>query len=130
MKSFKMLMVMTWILIFSIYSPEKYSEMKVEYIYGEYALDVNSPFEVVGFSDYVFIARIDEKIGTHYEYSGLSTRFHVYERTAQAYTQYSIRVMDNIKGNLISSESITLNQFGGISLDRKTIELIEEDVFL
>mgnify|MGYP003571760643 CR=1 FL=1 len=128
---FKIMILLFWSMIVVIYAPiEHDNELEVHYIHGQYALDMDNPYEVVGFSDYVFVAKVEEKIRTLYEYSDIDYRLHIYRMSGWPNTHYSIKVVENIKGDIVKDIPITLEQFGGISLDRKYIMLMENDTFL
>jgi hypothetical protein len=101
--------------------------LPIEYSEADHIIDINNPNEVVGFSDYVFVAQIDGEIGTIYK--GISTTSSGRE-VGRPHTQYKITVIDNLKGNLKKNESIILEQSGGVAMNGKYIELMEGDKLL
>ncbi len=130
-KKFKILGLIFIVVIIIMFAPVQYDDkLEIYYLHGQYALDVENPYEVVGFSDYVFVAKVDEKIRTIYEYNKVDKRMHVYKITGEPYTQYPITVIENIKGDIEKNIPITLEQFGGVSSDKRYIQLMEGDEIL
>lgn len=98
--------------------PESVQELPVTESQLTYAFDVLDTEKLVGFVDYMFVAKVEKITGTIYEgvvynpdkrsYSGLP------------YTCYEITVTENIKGNLKLDETIPMRKLGGVSVDGKT----------
>ena len=93
---------------------------------GIYMYDTSTPERAVGISDYVFVAKIDGIARTEYRNpttveTGLSSS----ETRTTPYTVYNIEVVKNIKGELITSESIEYMQYGGINEDGETYTFME-----
>lgn len=80
-----------------------------------YSIDVTDLREVVGDSDYVIVAQVNDYIDTSYSATGFPL------------TQYSIRVLENIKGQLNSTEEISLIKEGGINENHSAFAVYEDD---
>ena len=105
--------------------------LPVEYLYADFAIDTNNPYEVVGFADYYFIATVDEVVGTSYRNEvTLETEDGGQRKVSTPYTEYSVDVLRNIKGTLPEDESILLTKVGGVSRDEKSVVVYENDMML
>jgi hypothetical protein len=103
------------------------SQIPVSYDDGSFVVNVNNPAEIVGWGDYVFVARVEDELRTEYT--------NVREKedgtiTGKPYTVYSITVIDNLKGNLILGEPIEFFKHGGVNYDGESISLLEGDRLL
>lgn len=83
-----------------------------------YAFDVFDAKKLVGFVDYVFVAKVEEITGTVYESVVYDRKAGTY--TGTPYTCYKITVVENIKGNLKLNETIPMRSLGGVSVDGKS----------
>ena len=90
----------------------------VSYSSASYVIDVYNPREMVGMADYVFIGYVDSKDGTIY-YSE--------DEIGSPYTLYTITVVENIKGELITDDSIQIQKEGGVTRDKTFIDLVNGD---
>jgi len=102
-----------------------YKGLPVEYRSGSY-LDVSTPKKAIGASEYVFIAKINSILRTEYRYpteiaDGLRTK-----TVSDPYTIYSVTVIENIKGNLIKTIDIEVEQMGGMAEDNKSYSFLED----
>lgn len=82
-----------------------------------YSIDVTNLSEVVGDSDYVVVAEVKDYLATTYSASGFPL------------TEYSIQVIENIKGNLDQSQEINMLKEGGIN-EKNTAFAVYENDFL
>ena len=97
------------------------------YIYGIYTIDVYNPYELVGDTQYVFVATIEE---AHMEYRdpvGKENEFGIKVTLTVPYTSYTVKILENIKGELIIDKPIPLLKRGGITEDRKAYFIFEDD---
>lgn len=102
-------------------NPQK--EVPIQYVSGMNVINIENPKEVVGFGDYVFIARIDEEIkNVHNSNEDLDPGIPM--------TTYSITVLDNLKGRLKKNYPIKFSKIGGISSSSNMVTLLEGDVML
>lgn len=83
-----------------------------------YAFDVFDAKKLVGFVDYVFVAKVEEITGTVYESVVYDRKAGTY--TGTPYTCCKITVVENIKGNLKLNETIPMRSLGGVSVDGKS----------
>ena len=103
------------------------AEIPTVYDSGSYMVDVNNPAEVVGWGDYVFVARVESELRT--EYTNLRQNEDG-TTTGKPYTVYSITVLKNLKGNLRENEPIEFFKHGGVNYDGRSISLLEGDQLL
>lgn len=103
------------------------SEIPVVYDDGSFMVNVDNPEEIVGWGDYVFVAKVEAELRTEY------TNLHENEDgtiTGKPYTVYSITVIDNLKGKLKKNEPIEFFKHGGVNYDGNSISLLEGDQLL
>ena len=103
------------------------TELPNEHIEACFAINVYNPPTLIGFSDYVFVAKVEEELRT--EYHNLIRR-EFGRVTGTPYTFYSITVVDNIKGNLKKNVPIEMKKQGGVNYDQSSISTFEGDVML
>lgn len=72
----------------------------------------------------MFVATINSYDNTNYEIQEVTENG---ENISIPYTNYSITVLENIKGNLKTNEHIPLQKYGGIREDGKKYILYEND---
>lgn len=82
--------------------------------------------KLVYFFDYVFIARIDELVGTTYEDV---VELEGGRIVATPYTNYKITVLQNIKGNIEAGVSIPFAKYGGIDAENQYLSAFEKELF-
>lgn len=96
---------------------------------ASYDLNIDNPLEVVGDSDYVFVGKVSKNTGTRYENPvpiEISTGEVKY--IGEAYTQYEVEVISNIKNDLVINKPIKIEKLGGIREDGSAYDVLEEDV--
>lgn len=124
------ILIITLLLIFTnknSYSGKLYKDLPVTYTYNVKLFDDSTPEKAIGISDYVFVAKVNKIIRTEYRNpveieTSLITKKTVYD----PYTHYSLSVIQNIKGELITSSPIELIQYGGLNKDGKSYVWIED----
>lgn len=89
-----------------------YEEVHVDYVY-----DIYNFANIVGDADYVFVGQVKDYIKTNYGYADKTPR-----------TFYSVKVIENIKGELIQDNDIEVIKIGGI--DQKARKFIIYDLDL
>ena len=87
-------------------------------------VDVTNPAEIVGWGDYVFVARVESELRTEYTNLRQNEDGTI---TGKPYTVYSITVLENIKGELRKNEPIEFFKHGGVNYDGLSISLLEGD---
>lgn len=103
------------------------SEIPVVYDDGSFMVNVDDPEEIVGWGDYVFVAKVEAELRTEY------TNLRENEDgtiTGKPYTVYSITVIDNLKGKLKKNEPIEFFKHGGVNYNEESISLLESDQLL
>lgn len=96
-------------------------------LHGSFSVDVNDPAATVGDADYVFVARVDSQDGTvHKNLVTIETEDGA-EEASDPYTNFHVTVIENIKGELKTGESIPLQKAGGMTEDGATLVLYEDD---
>jgi hypothetical protein len=102
-------------------------DLPIDYISGDFVIDMENPREVIGLGDYVFVAQVNKEIETDYRnVKELGNG----KKVSMPYTIYSITVIDNIKGEIKINEPIEFEKQGGINFDKKSISLPECDSML
>ena len=86
---------------------------------AKYMVDIHKPEAIVGWGDYVFVAKIEKELRTEYKASAGLPR-----------TYYSITVIENLKGKLQTDQPIEFFKHGGVNRDGKSISLLEGDSLL
>jgi len=103
------------------------TEPPIMRIHGSFLIDVNNPYELVGDAGYVFVATVNE---AHTEYLYPATMENAEGGTTVVttpYTSYTVSVIENIKGELITEEQIQLLKRGGLAEDKKAYYIFEDD---
>lgn len=90
------------------------SNLETKYMSACFVVNMDSPEEVVGFSDNVFVGYVEEMTDTYYSHGF-------------PYTRYSVNVINNIKGELPLDTTVCVNKAGGISEDSSCYILYEND---
>lgn len=99
------------------------NELPIQYVSGMNVINIENPKEVVGYGDYVFVARIDEEIkNVHSSVEDLDPGIPM--------TTYSITVIDNLKGKVKKNTPIEFSKIGGISSSSNMVTLLEGDIIL
>jgi hypothetical protein len=94
------------------------NEIAVDTVYATYVFDNYHLENVIGYNDYVFIGKVSE-----YKETITNTP------SGMPKTIYSVRVIENIKGNLIIDNDIEIYKGGGLSEDYKWKVMYEDDFF-
>ncbi|KGL38156.1 hypothetical protein BMT55_09710 [Listeria newyorkensis] len=108
--------------------PSETDKIPTSYMHGSFVIDVDNPEATVGFSDYTFIGYVNKKTGTRYEDAQTMEQENGSTKEASTpYTQYSVTVIENIKGELEQDKEISLEKAGGINEENTEYFLYEED---
>ena len=70
----------------------------ISYLHADFAIDMNNPYEVIGFSDYYFIAQVVKEEKVEYRDPVVVETKNGTKEVSTPYTHYTIRVIKNIKG--------------------------------
>ncbi|MBF6673464.1 hypothetical protein [Glutamicibacter sp. FBE19] len=96
--------------------------------HGSFAVDVEKPAATVGDADYVFVGKVESKVGTTYKDPVAIETENGTKEIADPYTDYKIKVLRNIKGELVSDRAIPVQKSGGVDKEQKYVVLYEDDV--
>ncbi|MDR0488886.1 MAG: hypothetical protein LBG99_05740 [Propionibacteriaceae bacterium] len=104
------------------------STLPIDRIRASYVIDVGNKNEVAGLADYVFAGRVISNNKTIYEdVIEMETEEGGTRLVGSPYTEYTIEVVDNIKGKLKKNKPITMLKDGGVSMDLDAVFLYEAD---
>ncbi|WP_342415983.1 cell surface protein [Paenibacillus sp. FSL R10-2782] len=106
---------------------KKSGEIPTSYTQASFVIDINNPKEVVGYADYAFVGLVEEMTGTDYKFPVTKETEDGPKVLTMPYTNYSVKVLDNIKGNLKKDVSIPIQKFGGLNDDKSEYFLFEDD---
>ena len=90
----------------------------------DWAFDVSDKRKVVGFHDYIFVGEVKKVVGTGYTDVDFSDGMRMF---SQPYTQYEIRVIENLKGELVTDRDIPLTKHDGTYPFSKSVSMMEGD---
>ncbi|MCD7727879.1 MAG: hypothetical protein LUH57_05995 [Ruminococcus sp.] len=88
----------------------------ISYVDGLFIIDYDDLREVAGSNDYIFVGQVISEGKTEDD-----------EELPLPVTEFKIRVEENIKGELITDEDITIYKSGGISDETGMLTLYEDD---
>ena len=118
-KLFYTILLCTMICTFTACGQKKTSEKKdlpIERIAGSYYVDIYDPVALTSSADYAFVGNVVKNNGCEYEDG------------ERPYTNYDIRVIKNLKGELRTDIDIPITKRGGISVDGSCYEVYEDDL--
>lgn len=113
------ILLCTMICTFTACGQKKTSEEKdlpIERIAGSYYVDIYDPVALTSSADYAFVGNVVKNNGCEYEDG------------ERPYTNYDIRVIKNLKGELRTDIDIPITKRGGISVDGSCYEVYEDDL--
>jgi hypothetical protein len=105
-------------------------DLPITYYDATYAFDTNNPEQAIAFCDYVFVAKVESYDGVSYKNIDTIESGAGKETVGDPYSDYTITVLDNLKGELALDEKIPIQKDGGIRMDGKTVALPEDDSLL
>lgn len=100
----------------------------VSKLHGSFSINFDNINELVGDADYVFVGTVISEDGTEYKHPimGEAADGEEYE-IASPYTNYTISVLDNIKGELVTDTEVPIQKSGGLAQDGSQYFVYEED---
>lgn len=101
--------------------------LSLQRLHGDFAINTDDLREVVGFSDYFFIAKVAEVMDTEYRNPKVIESENGTRTVSTPYTNYRLTVVQNIKGDLPADSLVAAAKFGGVSSDGSFITIFEED---
>ncbi len=87
---------------------------KTSYMHGSFTIDINDTAQLVGDADYVFVGTVTDEASPIYEDDLI-------------YTPYTVDVLENIKGDLMTDKEIPILKFGGLAKDHSAYYVFEDD---
>lgn len=92
------------------------SNLPIHQMHASFVYDTDNIREAVGICDYVFVAKVVSCDGTEYR-NVITTEDEKGnpKEVGSPYTNYTIQVLENIKGELITDKPIPIVKQGGIS---------------
>ena len=104
------------------------SNLPIHQIHASFVYYTYNIREAVGICDYVFVAKVVSCDGTEYR-NVITTEDEKGnpKEVGSPYTNYTIQVLENIKGELITDKPIPIVKQGGISEKQDAIYLFEND---
>lgn len=113
--------------IFPLKDPISVINSEYERNYGviiDWIYNPNDLRQLAGAADYVFVARVTEVLGTGYTEVEMYDGFRF---DSHPFTQYKIRVLKNLKGELKTDEDIPLTKHDGVYYLGKKVSFLEGD---
>lgn len=104
------------------------SALPVYSLHGSFVYDIYNTKEAVGICDYVFIGKVVSYDGTQYRdpVPMMNEKGKMIE-VGSPYTNYTVFVLKNIKGNLQTEEPISITKQGGIVQTNDRVFVFEDD---
>lgn len=102
-----------------------YKKLPVTNLCASYAIDVNNIDALIGDADYVFLAKVVKYEGTQYRDPVTVETEEGVKEYKDPYTKYSLKVLENIKGEL--KDDVEIFKAGGLSSDKESILIYEGD---
>lgn len=102
-----------------VFNADESALLPVSYVEANLAYDAADLREAIGVSDYVFVGTVLEADNAHY--------LMVTEEFGVPFTNYMIQVEENIKGCLITENPVEITKEGGVSFDRTSVIVFEND---
>ena len=100
------------------------SEYQRPVVCVDWVYNVNDKNKVAGAADYVFVAEVKKIVGTGYS----DVRFYDgFDYDDNPFTRYEIRVLENLKGELITYKDIPLTKHDGVHFLGKRVSALEGD---
>ena len=101
-------------------------EIEIAEAMGCCTIDVDSYEELAWDADYVMIGKVVEELGVKYEFPIMTENEDgTPKELSKPYTEYSVEVIENLKGELSQEEPIIISKDGGITKDWKFCYLYE-----
>ena len=97
------------------------------YSQSSYVIDVEDLSAKAGFADYVFVGTVLSNAGTHYKKGTTPSEKddHIF---SSPYTDYIVKVVENLKGSLKTDTELKITKSGGLSEKGDCIYISEGDV--
>ena len=97
--------------------------MRASFVY-----DTNDMRQAVGICDYVFVGEVISCDGTQYrDKVTMEDDNGNPKEVGSPYTNYTVNVIENIKGELVTEQSISITKQGGVSENQDAVYVFEND---
>lgn len=104
------------------------SVIPISRIQGSFVINVDDQRELAAFADYVFVGEVLKNEGYEYRNPVAMEDGNGNEiMRGSPYANYTVQVLENIKGNLIMDKGIPIVKEGGLSEDGSCYEMFEDD---
>lgn len=104
------------------------SSLPIEVMKGSFVYDTDNVREAIGIVDYVFVGNVLSNDGTHYEdIVTMEDKNGKPKEVGTPYTDFTIQVLKNIKGELQTDNPIKLIKHGGVAQNQKSVFVFEND---
>ena len=109
---------------------ETYNGLPVKTCHASYSVNINKEEEIIGDADYYFLGKVVSCDSVEYKnIIELEQEDGSIMPCGDPYTNYTIQVYRNIKGELDTEKSIKVQKAGGISQDKSYYQIYEKDIF-
>lgn len=100
----------------------------IKRIDASFTIDPNNLEAVAGYADYVFVGYVNQLTKTIYKNPvNIETKNGGTTTVADPFTEYKVTVEKNIKGNLLQKQEIPIVKEGGITQDKKNVQVYDDD---
>lgn len=104
------------------------SELPIYPIRASFVYNTDDMREAVGICDYVFIGEVISCDGTLYKDTvTMEDENGNPKEVSSPYTEYTVKVTENIKGNLVTDQPISITKHGGVSNEQNEVYVFEND---
>lgn len=108
-------------------SKDLYNGKPVIYVHSVYVADTSTPEKAIGASNYAFVAVVNSIKGVDYRNPvEIKEGFGKSRIDYDPYTKYSITILQNIKGELVTNKEIEILQFGGLNKDGESYTISDD----
>jgi len=101
--------------------------LPVSIMEASFVVDMGDKPSVVGLVDYVFAAKVISRDGVIYRDVTTVRTENGVKQVGEPYTQYTVEVIDNIKGTLKKNQPMPILKEGGVAMDGASVYLFEGD---
>ncbi|MCQ2011314.1 hypothetical protein NOM01_15145 [Sporolactobacillus sp. STSJ-5] len=100
----------------------------VKRVEGSFIINPDNERALVGYADYVFVGYVNQLLDTDFKNPvETETKDGGTKTVADPFTNYKVTVIQNLKGDLITNQEIPIVKEGGLTQDKKTVQLYEND---
>lgn len=120
--------VLLYLFIFSKRNHGINTDIPTNFLQGTFSINTDNMNELVGDADYVFVGQVVSMDGYVYKYPVMVENENGEEmEISSPYTNYTVNVLENIKGELLTDNAIPIQKAGGLAEDESQYVIYEED---